>query len=135
MFNGDISQDKILVKILYANIISDTYHLTFNAVWRAKKAKQEEFGKELESGKGKRSIFKVAKQMVKEGQDVTGTCCMKDTDGNIRVDSNGVKKIYQEYMERLLNVENEWDKQVECEPTQGPSCRIEFLCTKARETR
>ena len=75
--------------------------------------------------------------MVKEGQDMTGTCCMKDTDGNIRVDSNGMKKIWQEYMERLLNNENEWDKQVEYEPTQGLSCRIEeeevakaLRCTK-----
>ena len=94
-----------------------------NAVWRAKKDKQQEFAEELEEGK--RSIYKVARQMAKEGQDVTGTCCMRDTEGIIRVDNNGVKKIWQEYMEKLLNVENEWDKQVECDLVQGPSCRIE----------
>ena len=27
-------------------------------------------------------------------------------------------------MEKLLNVENDWDKEVECDSVQGPCCRI-----------
>ena len=46
----------------------------------------------------------------KERQDVTGGSCVKDEDGNIVTDTEGVQEVWRRYMERLLNVENEWDK-------------------------
>ena len=94
------------------------------AVWEAQETKRKEFASELESEKGQRSFFKIAKQMVKERRDVTGTNCVKDDDGNIVTDNRGVKEVWRRYMEKLLNVENDWDGEVGCEEVEGECCPI-----------
>ena len=86
--------------------------------------KRNEFASELESERGQKSFFKIAKQMVKERRDVTGASCMKDEDGNIVTDSRGVKEVWRTYMERLLNVENDWDGDVDCDKVEGECCPI-----------
>ena len=93
-------------------------------MWRAKEAKRAELADELDSEKGKKSIFRIAKQMAKDQQDLQGAPCMKDEQAKIVTDSSGVKDIWQRYMEKLLDVENDWDKEVECDSVQGPCCRI-----------
>ena len=93
-------------------------------VWMAQDAKRREFAADLRSGEGRRQFFKIAKQMAKERQDVTGGSCVKDEDGNIVTDTEGVQEVWRRYMERLLNVENEWDREVESEVVEGPFCLI-----------
>ena len=51
----------------------------------------------------------MAKQMVKERQDVTGLNCIKRASGKVIVDDKGIKDSWKEYMEKLMNEENEWD--------------------------
>ena len=36
--------------------------------------------------------------------------CLKDMRGNVVVDEDNRKKIWKEYMEKLLNEENDWDQ-------------------------
>ena len=50
-------------------------------------------------------MFKIAKQMAKERQDMVGVNCLKDESGNIVVKLEMIKKRRREYMEQLLNAE------------------------------
>ena len=50
---------------------------------------------------------------------------MKDEQGKITADSEGMKEIWRKYMEKLLNVENNWDGQVECDKVIGPKCHVD----------
>ena len=63
------------------------------AVWTAKEAKRQEFAAELGSEEGKKNFFRVAKQMAKDQRDVTGSCCMKDEQGNITAEGEEMKEI------------------------------------------
>jgi len=51
----------------------------------------------------------MAKQMVKGRQDITGLNCIKEASGKVIVDDKGIKDSRKEYMEKLMNEENEWD--------------------------
>jgi len=49
----------------------------------------------------------MTKQMVKERQDITGLNCIKGVSGEVIVDDKGLKDSWKEYMEKLMNEENE----------------------------
>ena len=38
--------------------------------------------------------------------------------------ADGMKNIWRKYMEKLLNVENDWDGDVDCPEVMGPCCLI-----------
>ena len=58
--------------------------------------------------------------MAREGRDVISVCCMKHDAGNVVSDADGMKNIWRKYMEKLLNVENDWDGEVDCPEVMGP---------------
>jgi len=60
-------------------------------------------------------IFRIAEQMVKERQDITGLNCIKGTSGKVIVDDKETKDSWKEYMEKLMNEENEWDHKISAE--------------------
>jgi len=62
----------------------------------------------------------MAKQMVKETQDITGSNCLKGVAGKVIVDEKGIKDSWKEYMEKLMNEENEWDRGISAE-VKGPA--------------
>ena len=39
-------------------------------------------------------------------------------------DVDGMKNIWRKYMEKLLNIENVWDGEVDCPEVMGPCCLI-----------
>ena len=84
------------------------------------------FGEKLKTEEGQRSVFKIAKQMAKERQDMVGVNCLKDEYRCIVVKpfKPEMLKRWRDYMERLLNVENDWDGIVECRVVEGPSEHI-----------
>ena len=94
------------------------------AVWEAQVAKRNEFASELESERGQKNFFRIAKQMMRERRDVTEASCVKDEGGNIVTDSRGVKEVWRKYMDRLLNVENNWDGDVGSDKVEGECCPI-----------
>jgi len=49
----------------------------------------------------------MAKQMVKERWDITGSNCLKGVSGKVIVDEKGIKDSWKEYTEKLMNEENE----------------------------
>jgi len=66
-------------------------------------------------------ISRIAKQMVKERHDITGSNCLKGVLGKVIVDEKGIKYSWKEYMEKLMNEENEWDHRIRARVKEGPA--------------
>ena len=65
---------------------------------------------DLNDSECQNEIYGMAKYMVKERQDITGLNCIKGASGKVIVDDKGIKDSWKEYMEKLMNEENEWDQ-------------------------
>jgi len=59
--------------------------------------------------------------MVKERQDITGLNCIKGASGKVIVDDKGIRDSWKEYMDKLMNEENEWDHKLSAEVKEGPA--------------
>jgi len=70
----------------------------------------------------------MAKQMVKERQDMTGSNCLKGVSGKVVVDEKGIRYTWKEYMEKLMNEKNEWDHRISAGVKEGPA-----YCIKTSE--
>jgi hypothetical protein len=81
----------------------------YKVVALAIESKPHEFANDLESMEGKKNVFRIAKQMDKERQDVVGVNCLKSDDGSIVIDPDEIKNVWKKYMEKPLNEENIWD--------------------------
>jgi len=73
----------------------------------------------------------MAKQMVKERQDITGLNCTKGASGKVIVDHKGTKDSWKEYMEKLMNEKNEWDHKISAEVKEGPPDCIRMAKVRA----
>ena len=60
----------------------------------AKKAKSEKFADELDCEEGRRRVFRIAKQLARDGQDVVNVNCLKDKSGKVVVDNEEIKRIW-----------------------------------------
>ena len=69
----------------------------------------------------KMKFFVGAKQMVKERQDITGLNCIKGASRKVIVDDKGIKDCWKQYMEKLMNEENEWDHKISAEVKEEPA--------------
>ena len=96
----------------------------YTAVMTAQESKLQEFTADLQSESGRKNCFRIARQMAREGRDDISVCCMKNDAGNVVSDADGMKNIWRKYMEKLLNVENDWDGEVDCPEVMGPHCLI-----------
>jgi hypothetical protein len=94
------------------------------AVLEAKERSNKELGEELDSEKGKQKVFKIARQMARERMDVVKVTCVKDRQGRLILNEEGRKRVWKEYMEKLLNEEKQWDGGVDGEIKEGPECEI-----------
>ena len=65
-------------------------------------------------------VFKLVKFMRKNGKDVNGGGCMKDKDGKLVVSEKDRGKLWKDYMEKIMNVENEWDQMAKADMVEGP---------------
>ena len=90
----------------------------------AQEFKLQKFTADLQSESGRKNCFRIARQMAREGRDVISVCCIKNDVGNVVSDADGMKNIWRKYMEKLLNVENHWDGEVDCPEVMGPDCLI-----------
>ena len=57
----------------------------------ANEKKQKECASDLNDPEHQNEIFRMAKQMVKERQDITGSNCLKGVSGKVIVDEKGIK--------------------------------------------
>jgi len=87
----------------------------------AKEKKQKECASDLNAAEHQNEIFRRAKQMVKERQDITASNCLKGVSGKVIVDEKGIKDSWKEYMEKLMNEANEWHHKISAEVKEGPA--------------
>ena len=80
----------------------------------------------LDKEEGKGRVFKVVKQTVRKNKDVVGAGCIKDKDGKLVMEEDGIKAVWRSYFDNLLNEEFEWDKEKlgQLQEIYGPSERI-----------
>jgi len=84
--------------------------------------KQKECASDLNDSEHQNEILQMAKQMVKERQDITGSNCLKGVSGKvIVVEEKGIKDSWKECMEKLMNEENKWDHGISAEVKEGPA--------------
>ena len=67
--------------------------------------KQKECASDLNDSEHQNEILQMAKQMVKERQDITESNCLKGVSGEVIVDEKEIKDSWKEYMEKLMNEE------------------------------
>ena len=77
------------------------------SVYTAKKTAEENKFADLKPGMN--DIFKIAKQMRKDNQDIIGDKCVKDDSGNLSTDIEAKKAAWKQHYERLLNEEFPWN--------------------------
>jgi len=97
----------------------------------AKEKKQKECANDLNDSECQNEIFRMAKQMVKERQDITGLNCIKGASGKEIVDDKGIKDLWKEYTEKLMNEENEQDRNISAEVKEGPADCIRMAKVRA----
>ena len=82
----------------------------YTGVLAAQESKLQEFTADLQSESGRKNCFGIARQMAREGRDVE----------NVVSDADEMKNIWRKYVEKLLNVENDWDGEVDFPEMMGP---------------
>ena len=65
--------------------------------------------------------------MVKERQEKTGSNCLNGVSGKVIVDEKWIKDSWKEYMEKLMNKENEWDHRISAGVKEGPAGSMKLL--------
>ena len=97
--------------------------------------KQKECASDLNDLNHQNEIFRIAKQMVKERQAITGSNCLKGVSGKVTVDERGIKDSWKEYMEKLMNEENEWDHRISAGVKEEPAdcIRIEEVAAALKK--
>ena len=80
----------------------------------------------VDSCRDGRELFRIVKQKVGEKKDVVRVSSFKYGSGAVKVRVNDRKKIWKEYMEKLVNVENEWTDSIDVSKVEGAVRRIEI---------
>ena len=63
--------------------------------------------------------FRVTKQRAMENRDIIGMPCMQDANENLKTEIGERLEVWRGYCERLMNVENDWDGEVDYVPVEG----------------
>jgi len=50
-----------------------------------------------------------------------GSNCLKGVSGKVTLDEKGSKDSWKEYMEKLMNAENQWDHRISATVKEGPA--------------
>ena len=92
-------------------------------MYAAKKTAEDRKFADLKPGMS--NIYKIAKQMRNDNQDVIGDKYVKDDFGNLSIDIDAKKVAWKQHYECLLNVEFPWnDKNLSSDAIVGPPVLI-----------
>ena len=96
------------------------------AVYFAKKESQQKTFDEINSGRDRSAIFKMARKMKDEARDVVGENCIRGDDGKLIFDQDKLLFSWRSHYEKLLNEEFPWDPDslTEALPVNGPPLLI-----------
>ena len=65
-------------------------------------------------------VFKLVKFMRKDGKDIYGGGGIKDKDARLVVSEKDREKLWKDQLEKIMNVENEWDQMAKANMVEGP---------------
>ena len=75
---------------------------------------------------GMDDIFKIAKQLRKDNQDVVGDKCVKYDSGNLSFDNEAKQVAWKQHYERLLNEEFSWNPEdLTADPVVGNPIHVD----------
>ena len=96
------------------------------AVYTARKESQAAKFGDLSGNDQRNLLFKEARKMKGENQDIVGDKCVLDDDGKLAIDEQAKLSAWKAHYERLLNVEFDWDRESlqDQPPVQGPPINI-----------
>ena len=83
------------------------------AVAMAKGRAYDDLYARLETKKGEKELYRLARQRDRAGKDVQHVRVIKDENGNVMINSEAVLKRWKEYFEKLMNEENNRDSRIE----------------------
>ena len=63
--------------------------------------------------------FKLVKFFKKEGQDVNGGCCLRETNGKFAFSENDQKNKWKKHTKKMTNKKNAWDQYIEIGIVEG----------------
>ena len=64
--------------------------------------------------------FHIANQRARENRNIIGVACIQDENGNLKTENGKRFEVWRRYCERLMNVENYWDGEVNYVPVEDP---------------
>ena len=78
------------------------------------------------SNKDDVALFRIAKQIRKQNQDIAAQKCVKDDDNKVAYSNTATKNAWQQHYQLLFNVEFPWDETSlsQIEPSIGPALVI-----------
>ena len=103
---------------------NEAKRLSNRAVYLAKSAAEKATFDEIDPNGT--DIYRLANQMRRENQDVTGEKPVRNDAGELSLDEEGKQKAWKEHYERLSNVEFDWDPDhlSDESPVEGPAPEI-----------
>ena len=88
------------------------------AVLKAMREKAEEALTELQNCHN--GMFRLVKALKIDSKEVNGGMCMRGSDGKLCFREKERGNVWKDYMERIMNEENDWDRNVEGDAVEGP---------------
>ena len=84
----------------------------------AMESRQIEMASELDK-RGRTMAFRIANQTARENRDIIGMPCIRDKNGYLKTEIGERLDGWRRYCERLMNVENDWDGEVDYVHVEG----------------
>ncbi|XP_046864746.1 uncharacterized protein LOC124459301 [Xenia sp. Carnegie-2017] len=88
-------------------------------VAKAKERHQKELLVKMQEN-GRKALFRTARRSKKERNDILGAPGVQNHDGELKVLLEDRLEVWRAYCDRLMNVENEWNGEVEVDEVFGP---------------
>ena len=67
--------------------------------------------------------FCIAKQRARKNRDIIGVQCIQDENGNLKTEIGERLEVCRGYCERLMEVQNDWDGEVDSILREDDECR------------
>ena len=64
-------------------------------------------------------MFRLVKGLKTDSKEVEGRRCMRESYGKLCFSEKELGKVWKDYMERIMNDENDWDHNVERHAVEG----------------
>ena len=74
----------------------------------------------IESQNCPHGMLRLVKELKTNSKEVEGGRCMRGSDGKLCFSEKERGNVWKDYMERIMNEENDWDRNVEGDAVEGP---------------